>query len=170
MTTKHQEASVDELAAELGEQLLAHNFRLTAAESCTGGLLAASLTDVPGASNWFEQSWVTYSNEAKTKLVGVDAKTLKQHGAVSEQTVQEMANGARQRASADVAVAISGIAGPDGGTLEKPVGTVWIAWSLVDQNVDATCFLFDGDRQQVRSAALIEALIGTIMRVSKKSG
>ncbi len=170
MTSKHNEASVDQLAAELGELLLARKLRVTAAESCTGGLLAATLTDVPGASNWFDQSWVTYSNEAKTKLVGVAAETLERQGAVSEQTVQEMANGARRNASADVGIAISGIAGPDGGTIEKPVGTVWIAWSLADQNVDATRFVFDGDRQQVRRAALIEALIGTIMRVSNKSG
>jgi nicotinamide-nucleotide amidase len=170
MTSKYTERSADELAVELGNLLLSINYRLTAAESCTGGLLAACLTDVPGASNWFDQSWVTYSNQAKTTLVGVAPQTLEQYGAVSEQTVQEMASGARRRASADVGIAISGIAGPDGGTDEKPVGTVWIAWSLSDQNVDSRCFAFTGNRQQVREAALLEALIGTIMRVSNNTG
>ncbi len=161
-----QNKQVVELATTLGELLIARQYCITTAESCTGGLLAACLTDVPGASSWFEQSWVTYSNQAKIDRVGVSAETLRQHGAVSEQTVLEMASGARQMAAANIAVAISGIAGPDGGSTEKPVGTVWIAWSLNDQFQDAELTVFEGNRQQVRQAALLAALSGSIVRVS----
>ena len=165
MTINKDEQAV-ELATQLGDLLIQHQYRITAAESCTGGLLAACLTDVPGASNWFEQSWVTYSNQAKIDRVGVSAETLRLHGAVSEQTVLEMATGARQIAAANIGVAISGIAGPDGGTFDKPVGTVWIGWSLNEQFLDAELSVFTGNRQQVRQAALLAALSGSIMRVS----
>lgn len=164
MTSQNERAV--ELATALGDLLIARQYRITTAESCTGGLLAACLTDVPGASSWFEQSWVTYSNQAKIDRVGVSAETLLQHGAVSEQTVLEMANGARQIAAANIAVAISGIAGPDGGSVDKPVGSVWIAWSLNDQFQDAELTVFKGNRQQVRQAALLAALSGSIVRVS----
>ena len=164
MTSQNEQAI--ELATKLGKLLIQRQYRITTVESCTGGLLAACLTDVPGASAWFEQSWVTYSNQAKTDRVGVSAETLQRHGAVSEQTVLEMANGARQIADADIAVAISGIAGPDGGTADKPVGTVWIGWSLNDQIQDAELAVFAGNRQQVRRAALLAALSGSIIRVS----
>jgi len=169
MTTQHFESEVIDLATQLGELLVARSYHISTAESCTGGLLAACFTDVPGASNWFEQSWVTYSNDAKTNRLGVNSATLQQYGAVSEQTVLEMANGARAKAQADIAVAISGIAGPDGGTQDKPVGTVWIGWSLSEQLTDAERAVFVGNRQQVRNAALIAALSGTIIRVSKQA-
>ncbi len=163
--SSHNETAIA-LATQLGELLIQRQFRITAAESCTGGLLAACLTDVPGASSWFDQSWVTYSNQAKMDLIGVSAETLDQHGAVSEQTVLEMAKGARRIAVANIGVAISGIAGPDGGTIDKPVGTVWIGWSLSDQLLDAEVAVFPGNRDQVRQAALLAALSGSIMRVS----
>ncbi|MEE9334639.1 MAG: CinA family protein [Granulosicoccaceae bacterium] len=163
--TNHNERAFA-LATKLGDLLIQHQYRITTAESCTGGLLATCLTDVPGASSWFEQSWVTYSNQAKIDRIGVSAETIRQYGAVSEQTVLEMANGARQIAAANIAVAISGVAGPDGGTADKPVGTVWIGWSLDDQFQDAEVAVFEGNRQQVRQAALLAALSGSIIRVS----
>lgn len=165
MTSDHSE-DISTLGRELGALLISRGLHITAAESCTGGLLAACFTDVAGASSWFRQSWVTYSNEAKISCVGVNETTLEKYGAVSEQTVLEMANGARLKAGADIAVAISGIAGPDGGSDEKPVGTVWIGWSVGDQRLDAEHAVFDGNRQQVRSAALLGALRGTIIRLS----
>ncbi len=165
MLTNKNPEEISELAGELGALLDSRGLQITAAESCTGGLLAARLTDVAGASAWFKQSWVTYSNEAKVTCVGVSESTLSKNGAVSEQTVLEMANGARLEAGADIAVAISGIAGPDGGSDEKPVGTVWIAWSMGEQLLEAEHAVFEGSRQQVRNAALLGALRGTIIRL-----
>src|SRR6185437_14069590 len=115
------------LSVRVGQKLLAAGRRLAAAESCTGGWVAKVCTDVAGSSQWFECGFVTYSNAAKVRDLGVSEKTLASHGAVSEATVREMAAGALRVAAVDVAVAISGIAGPDGGTSEKPVGTVWFA-------------------------------------------
>src|SRR5580700_10352372 len=114
-----------ELSERVGRKLRAAGQRLATAESCTGGWVAKALTDVPGSSQWFECGFVTYSNAAKMRDVGVLARTLADHGAVSEATVREMAAGALRVSGADIAVAISGIAGPDGGTVDKPVGTVW---------------------------------------------
>jgi nicotinamide-nucleotide amidase len=134
---------------------------VTTAESCTGGLVAKMLTDVPGTSKFFKQAFVTYSNEAKTELLGVPASLIEQHGAVSEQVVRAMASGAQSRAGAAFALAISGIAGPDGGTPQKPVGTVWIAMAH-PKGCDARVFLFPGDRDMIRDRSAKTAL--TLLR------
>lgn len=149
------------LATQLGHQLAARRWRVTCAESCTGGGVAAAITEVAGSSRWFETGFVTYANIAKERLLGVKSETLEEHGAVSEAVVREMAHGALWEAGADLAVAISGVAGPDGGTAEKPVGTVWFAWITADA-LETRCCHFDGDRQAVRHQAVVTALRGLI--------
>ncbi len=151
------------LAKQLGEYLRQHQWSCAVAESCTGGSLAAAITDCSGSSSWFDRGFVTYSNQAKQDLLGVSAQTLAEYGAVSEETVREMVEGALRQSAAQIAVAISGIAGPDGGTSHKPVGTVWIAWSfLPTQKTTARCFLFQGNRATVRQQAVYEALLGML--------
>ena len=158
-----------ELATHLGQLLLEKSLTVTTAESCTGGMVAAAITDIAGSSAWFHQGVVSYANSAKTQLLGVDDRLLMQHGAVSEDVVKAMAAGARKNADADIAIAVSGIAGPGGGTADKPLGTVWIAWAFGVAPVEATCYLYTGDRAQVRQAALEDALRGTIQRVKLKT-
>lgn len=153
------------LATELGKLLLGHRQSLATAESCTGGWLAKLVTDVPGSSGWFERGFVTYSNAAKVELLGVREQTLREQGAVSAATVQEMAEGALAHSHADVAVAISGVAGPDGGTADKPVGLVWIAWARRGQATQAEQYRFAGDREAVRLQAAEIALRGLIGRL-----
>jgi len=153
----------ESLAQELGNRLLARGYTVTAAESCTGGGVAAAITDIAGSSNWFDMGFVTYSNEAKTALLGVDPLTLEQEGAVSEATVRQMAAGALQRSGANVAVAVSGIAGPAGGTAEKPVGTVWFAWATdFDSEIQVQRYKFNGGRAEVRNQAVMAALRGIL--------
>ena len=137
---------------------------LTCAESCTGGWIAKVLTDRPGSSNWFDRGFVTYTNRAKQEMLGVSSETLAIHGAVSRETVLEMAHGALANSAAGYAVAVSGIAGPGGGSEEKPVGTVWIAW-VCDGFADATCEHFQGDRESVRLASVEAALAGLVARL-----
>ena len=139
-------------------RLLAREQRLAVAESCTGGLLAAQLTARAGASRWFERGFVVYSNAAKQDLLGVKAATLEQHGAVSEAVVREMVEGALVRSNAQWAVAITGIAGPDGGTPDKPVGTVWIAWAGPGALERCQQHRFSGSRESVRQQAVQAAL------------
>lgn len=153
------------LAEQLGRALMEKSWTVTTAESCTGGLVAAALTDIAGSSAWFHQGVVTYANVAKAELLGVEDDLLIAHGAVSEPVVEAMALGAKRKARADIAVAISGVAGPGGGTTDKPVGTVWIGWAFGLAEVQSTHYLLTGDRMAVRDAALIEALRGTIQRV-----
>lgn len=154
-----------ELSAQtLGVLLLQRRQCLVTAESCTGGWLAKQVTDVPGSSAWFERGFVTYSNAAKTEMLGVREGTLTEHGAVSAAVVREMAEGALAHSRADIAVAISGVAGPDGGTPDKPVGLVWIAWALRGQAAEAGRFQFAGDRDSVRRQATEMALRGLIER------
>ncbi|TIC87230.1 CinA family protein [Crenobacter intestini] len=141
----------------LGDALRARKETVALAESCTGGLIAAALTDVAGSSDWFGWGFVSYANAAKQAMLGVRADTLAAFGAVSRETVLEMAGGARSRASADWAVAVSGIAGPGGGSPGKPVGTVWIAVAGPD-GVAAECHLFAGDRAAVRAQTVEAAL------------
>ncbi len=151
------------LAVRLGEQLRAAGQMLTVAESCTGGWLAQVLTSPPGSSAWFERGYVTYSNRAKIELLGVDIELLGRHGAVSEETARAMAEGALARSPADRAVAVTGIAGPAGGTPEKPVGLVWFAWAERGRPVRSLSARFSGDRQAIRRQAVrfaIEGLIG----------
>lgn len=152
------------LARVLGQFLKDNNWTVSCAESCTGGLIAAAITEIPGSSDWFKQSWVTYSNTAKQQQLGVGSPALS-HGAVSQATVEAMAEGVRSNSGAQCALATSGIAGPGGGTLEKPVGTVWIAWSGT-WGVNSQCFYFSGDRQQVRLQA-VNAALGQLIGLLK---
>ncbi len=152
---------IHHLAERVGHDLVQANMRMVTAESCTGGWVACAVTAVAGSSEWFERGFVTYTNTSKQEMLGVAAATLDQFGAVSEQTVGEMARGALQHSHAQVAVAISGIAGPDGGSAEKPVGTVWLAWASGEQ-LQTQKALFSGDREQVREQAVQTALQGII--------
>ncbi|WP_380183813.1 nicotinamide-nucleotide amidase [Kalamiella sp. sgz302252] len=148
-----------QLSQEIGQHLQRLKATVTAAESCTGGWIAKVITDVAGSSQWFERGFVTYSNEAKQQLVGVSESSLQSFGAVSEQVVTEMAEGALKQAHAQYAVAVSGIAGPDGGTPEKPVGTVWFGFAAEGANSLAQRKIFTGDRQSVRRQATAHALL-----------
>ncbi len=154
-----------ELSQRVGRALKAKGAWLATAESCTGGWVAKVLTDVPGSSGWVDRGFVTYTNEAKQEMLGVSEVTLREHGAVSEQTVREMAAGALARSRADVVLAISGIAGPGGATPYKPVGTVWLAWAERGAEVECRHALFAGDREAVRRQAVVAALEGVLERL-----
>ena len=154
------------LAAHLGRLLLDRRWTVATAESCTGGLIAGAITDVAGSSGWFERGFVTYSNEAKIEMLGVSATTLATYGAVSETTAREMAAGALRNSGATLAVAVTGIAGPGGGTPVKPVGLVWLAWSRRDGPVEVRGEHFGGDRAAIRAATVRRALEGLIERAS----
>ncbi|HHQ69113.1 MAG TPA: CinA family protein [Halothiobacillaceae bacterium] len=164
----------DDIAAKvnlLAESLTSSGKRLVVAESCTGGLLSTCLTDLAGSSDWFEGGWITYSNQAKMRDLGVPASVLEQHGAVSRACVETMAENAVMRAGADYAVAISGIAGPGGGSKRKPVGTVWIAWAYRDEQtiVFSARFALPGDRAAVRRAAVAIAISGLLAHLGTRS-
>jgi nicotinamide-nucleotide amidase len=155
------DAQLYDLAARVGRRLLSSRRSMVTAESCTGGWIAKAMTDVPGSSQWFECGYVTYSNAAKMRDLGVSKETLEAHGAVSEASVLEMAWGALRVSGADVAVAVSGIAGPDGGVPGKPVGTVWfgMAWRRgEDVTAEARRQLFEGDREAIRRRSVEYAL------------
>jgi nicotinamide-nucleotide amidase len=152
------EQAVEELAKKLGARLLMKGIRLATAESCTGGWIAKILTDIAGSSDWFDSAIVSYSNEAKKHFLKVPDGVLLDHGAVSENTVLAMQQGLFMETRADAGISVSGIAGPGGGSEEKPVGTVWIAVSLRGQMVHTQKFLFEGDRNQVRLQAVSAAL------------
>ena len=154
-----------ELAVKVGSELSGRNWTITTAESCTGGGIASAITDVAGSSQWFSQSVVTYSNTAKQNLLQVSGETLERYGAVSEQTVREMLAGVLGLGPAEVAVAVSGIAGPDGGTEEKPVGTVWIGCTVADYT-QIELFQFPGDRNDVRNETIKQALLLTSNLIS----
>jgi len=168
MDTTAMHVTVEALAS----LLLARGQSLATAESCTGGLIAASCTELAGSSAWFERGFVTYSNEAKTELLGVPAQLIADHGAVSEEVARAMAAGALARSRADIAVAVTGIAGPTGGSTAKPVGTVWLAWAERGRDeahdtvaVHAEKVWFPGDRQAVRGATVAHALAGVRNRL-----
>jgi nicotinamide-nucleotide amidase len=152
------------LATALGRALERRGLKVATAESCTGGLVAAAITDVSGSSGWFDRGFVTYSNEAKIALLGVDAKTIAAHGAVSEEVAKDMAVGALAGSGADLAVAITGVAGPAGGTPAKPVGMVCFAWARRGGAVEAVTRHFEGDRAAVRRASAVAALEGLLAR------
>ncbi|HWI99505.1 MAG TPA: CinA family protein [Burkholderiales bacterium] len=152
---------MDELARKLGARLKRGNETLATAESCTGGWAAQVVTSVAGSSAWFERGFVTYSNAAKQELLGVRTETLRAHGAVSEETAREMARGALERSRATVAVSITGVAGPAGGTPEKPVGTVCFAWARGGA-VRSETRQFGGDRESIRRQSVILALEGVM--------
>ncbi len=156
------------LAEQLASALLKHGWMLATAESCTGGMIAARCTDLAGSSQWLERGFVSYSNEAKHDMLGVDPALIAQHGAVSAEVAQAMALGALRHSQAQVSLAVTGVAGPTGGSKEKPVGTVWFAWALPSDTgptlgsdtawVKTECVHFNGDRASVREATLQHAL------------
>ena len=145
------------LCERLAQALQARGWMLATAESCTGGMIAAACTDLSGSSNWFERGFVSYSNAAKTELLGVDPALIAQHGAVSELVARAMAFGAVRRSKAQVSVAVTGVAGPTGGSPQKPVGTVWFGFQ-VDGQLTSETHRFDGDRATVRAATVEHAL------------
>lgn len=157
------------LAARLGHLCQAQGIRVTTAESCTGGGVASAITAVAGSSNWFETGYVTYSNAAKRRLLGVSDALLTAQGAVSREVVEAMVVGACRESGAQLGVAISGVAGPGGGSAEKPVGMVWLAWGSADA-CHAECRHFDGDRLTVREQAVREALIGLVRYLAPSEG
>ena len=146
------------LVEDLATALLARSWMLATAESCTGGLIAAACTDLAGSSNWLERGFVTYSNAAKTELLGVEAALIARHGAVSEAVARAMAQGALQHSHAQCALAVTGIAGPGGGSADKPVGTVWFAWKFPKKSIISEVCHFPGDRAAVRRATVAHAL------------
>ncbi len=161
-------AATLELAACLGRALLERRWTVATAESCTGGLIAGAITDVAGSSAWFDRGFVTYSNAAKIELLGVRPETLESLGAVSEATAREMATGALTRSSASIAVAVTGVAGPGGGTPDKPVGLVCFAWACREGAVESSSLRFGGSRATVRAATVDRALEGVIERVLRR--
>jgi nicotinamide-nucleotide amidase len=166
------------LTEQLAEVLLQHGWMLATAESCTGGLIASRCTDLSGSSQWFERGFVTYSNEAKHEMLGVDSALIAEHGAVSEAVAQAMALGALRHSRAQVSVAVTGVAGPTGGSADKPVGTVWLAWATPSDAgptlgaetawVKTQRMQFSGDRAAVREATVQHA-IKTLLDLLKKS-
>lgn len=156
-------ASIPSLVEQLAQALTANGQMMVTAESCTGGLIAGACTDLSGSSNWFERGFVTYSNAAKSELLGVSADLIERHGAVSEPVARAMAVGALQQAHAQLAVAVTGVAGPSGGSADKPVGTVWFAWAT-PAGVFSEHRRFEGDRAAVRQATVAHALAGLLAR------
>lgn len=156
--------STSALAQQLGDALLQRHWSCTVAESCTGGLVAAAITEISGSSQWFDRGFVTYTNLSKTELLGVPPDLIASQGAVSEAVVRAMAEGALAASQADVSVAISGIAGPGGGSPEKPVGTVWFACASRHHKTTAVSHCFKGDRAAVRSQAVWGAINTLVQR------
>lgn len=152
-------AQIMQVAEEVGHLARQLGTIVTTVESCTGGQIAGAITDIPGSSRWFESGFVTYSNNAKQRMVNVSPKSLCTHGAVSRLVVEEMVVGGCHASNAMLGVAVSGVAGPDGGSDQKPVGTVWIAWGN-STAVFSHCFHFEGDRAQVRQGSVLAALKG----------
>ena len=157
---------IEALAKQLGVLLADKNKTIVTAESCTGGWVAQAITQVAGSSGWFDRGFITYSDRSKKEQLGVRLRTITKHGAVSREVVEEMVAGAAQKAKADFALAVSGVAGPGGGSDEKPVGTVWFAWSI-NGEVDSSLCVLPGDRRDVRAAAVTLALQGLVVRVRR---
>lgn len=162
-TMSHQRLA---LARRVGEALSRRGWMLVTAESCTGGWVAQEVTAIIGSSRWFDRGFVTYSNEAKQEVLGVEAATLAEHGAVSAEVVREMAEGALRASRAQISLAVSGVAGPGGGTAEKPVGTVWFAWARAGAETTTCRTRLGGDRRAVRHQAVLQALQGVLDRLS----
>jgi nicotinamide-nucleotide amidase len=152
---------MERLVQELGTKLKREGAKLVTAESCTGGWVAQVVTSVAGSSDWFERGFVTYSNDSKHELLGVSQSTLKKHGSVSEETAREMAQGALARSKATLALAVTGVAGPGGGSAEKPVGMVCFAWAR-GKGVRSETRHFSGDRESVRRQSVVHALEGVL--------
>ena len=156
------EDDVTQLARVLGRSCKRRGVDVATAESCTGGGVATAITNISGSSQWFERGFVTYTNVAKKEMLGVSQDTLRKHGAVSEEVAREMAAGALKRSHADVSVSVTGIAGPTGGSREKPVGLVWLAWGVRGGAIQTRRFRFGGDRGAVRLQSVAVALQGLI--------
>jgi nicotinamide-nucleotide amidase len=160
---------MNRLAAQLGVALQAHGMMLATAESCTGGGVASAVTDIAGSSAWFERGFVTYSNQAKMDMLGVPSDVLARYGAVSEATVRGMVAGALSHSQAQIALAVSGIAGPGGGTQEKPVGTLWFAWGVKDGEIVTRLHQLNGSRTEIREQSVRIALQGVIELLNFRS-
>lgn len=154
--------SLFRLAEETGQALIARGWMLATAESCTGGWVGEAVTAVPGSSVWYDRGFITYTNASKQEMLGVQAETLAQHGAVSEETVREMAAGVLRHSQAHISLSISGIAGPTGGSPDKPVGTVCFAWCIKNGPLKSERHIFAGDRHAVRQQAVFHALRGVL--------
>ncbi len=166
-----QHENILDCAQQLGLVALKRGRTCVTAESCTGGLIAAAITDIAGSSNWFDRGFVTYSNTAKAKMLNVNIQTIALNGAVSEPVVEEMAAGAIENSNADLSVAVSGVAGPGGGTVEKPVGTVCFGWACnLEQKVWTQTCHYNGSRRQIRLSACENALLGLIAILNVKMG
>lgn len=161
-----QSIDIETLAGRVGTALSVRGLVVATAESCTGGWIAKCLTDHAGSSGWFGYGYVTYSNTAKVDMLGIAPQLIQEFGAVSPEVVEQMAIQAQQRSDADLALAVSGIAGPDGGTADKPVGTVWLAWCGLGGSVTSRCELFAGDREAIRRQAVALALSGLLTRLA----
>lgn len=157
------------LATQVGAALHEHGMMLVTAESCTGGGIASAVTEIAGSSVWFDRGFVTYSNQSKVEMLGVSSDTLARYGAVSEATVREMVEGALQHSKAQLALAVSGIAGPGGGTSEKPVGMVWFAWGIENGQCFTRMHRLEGNRAEIRVQAVYIALQGVIELLSQKT-
>ncbi|GKS70435.1 competence damage-inducible protein A [Nitrosomonas sp. PY1] len=157
------------LARRVGACLIQHELMLVTAESCTGGWLGQAVTSVPGSSSWYERGFITYSNLSKQEILGVQSATLAQYGAVSSQTAQEMVLGALNRSHAQIGVSITGIAGPDGGTIDKPVGMVCFAWTTKTGYVQQEIYHYLGGREAIRYQAVTTALNGILMLIDSIS-
>ena len=160
--------SMQEIARDVVKNAINCEVNLSVAESCTGGLISKLITDIPGSSNCFSQGLVTYSDDAKTKLLGINTEDLLRFGAVSEFTAKKMAERVAKINNSDFSLAVTGIAGPSGGTVEKPVGTVWIAWGVKIQDkfaLESELFVFSGDRNEIRNQSAIMALLGINERI-----
>ncbi|WP_417282395.1 CinA family protein [Comamonas sp.] len=149
--------NIEELVQQLAAMLMEKGWMLATAESCTGGMIAAACTELAGSSQWFDRGFVTYSNEAKTEMLGVPAELIARHGAVSEEVVRAMAKGAIKNSRAQVSIAVTGIAGPSGGSAEKPVGTVWVGWCMEDV-IHSTLLNLTDSRHHIRQATTAYAL------------
>jgi len=161
---------IDELSRELGEACVRAGLKVATAESCTGGGVGEAITRTAGSSAWFDRGFVTYSNDAKVDVLGVKQETIGGLGAVSEAVVREMATGALHQSDADLAVAVTGVAGPDGGTATKPVGLVWFAWASLEGGVETRFEVFGGDRAAIRAQAVTEALRGLAALAARNKG
>lgn len=160
--------SFEVLVSQVGKALVDNDSMIVTAESCTGGMIAEALTEISGSSAWFDRAYIAYSYESKKEMLGVREITIQNKGSVSQECVEEMALGALQQSHAKVSVACSGIAGPGGGSADKPVGTVWLAWAIQGhQNVVSQRFLFEGDRQMVREKTTEAALMGVMKLLSQ---
>jgi nicotinamide-nucleotide amidase len=169
MTTTSSDGKLTALAAEVGRTLERMGLMLATAESCTGGWVGGVITSVSGSSMWFERGFITYSETAKREMLGIASEILQQHGAVSAPCARAMAEGALKHSHAQVALAVTGIAGPTGGTVQKPVGMVWFAWAAQGKSTQATCHYLKGDREGIRRESVAIALQGVLQLLAGDS-